>query len=148
MAKAITGGYAAMGAAITTSEIAKAVEDKINIYSTYGWHPMSVEVAIANIKHITDHQYDLLQNVSEMEELFSSRLGMMRFKMPATIRVKGLAIGIEVGDEEYAKRIQDKCRRHRLLVNRDGTKLSMFPDLNIERDIAEKGLDIFESCIS
>lgn len=37
MAKAITGGYAGMGATIVTEEIGEAVKEDVSIYSTYGW---------------------------------------------------------------------------------------------------------------
>ena len=40
LAKAITAGYAPMGATIVTDEVAKAAG--VGFYSTYGWHPLSV----------------------------------------------------------------------------------------------------------
>jgi adenosylmethionine-8-amino-7-oxononanoate aminotransferase len=49
MGKAITGGYAPMGATIVTQKVAKSVEDKVGFWSTYGWHPSSVDAAIATV---------------------------------------------------------------------------------------------------
>ncbi len=47
--KAVTGGYGGLGAVITTSGIAKAVKEDFGLYSTYGWHPRAVSVALANL---------------------------------------------------------------------------------------------------
>src|SRR5687767_3552174 len=46
MAKALTGGHAPMGATLVTAEVAKAVGEKVSAYSTYGWHPRSIEAAL------------------------------------------------------------------------------------------------------
>jgi adenosylmethionine-8-amino-7-oxononanoate aminotransferase len=43
-------GYGALGAVVTTKEVAKAMEFESSFYSTYGWHPLNVAAAIANIK--------------------------------------------------------------------------------------------------
>lgn len=43
LAKAITGGYAPMGATVVTAEVAEAAG--VGFYSTYGWHPLSVAAA-------------------------------------------------------------------------------------------------------
>jgi adenosylmethionine-8-amino-7-oxononanoate aminotransferase len=53
MAKAITGGYGGMGAVITTSKIAKAIKGRFGMYSTYGWHPRAVAVALANLRYLS-----------------------------------------------------------------------------------------------
>jgi acetylornithine/N-succinyldiaminopimelate aminotransferase len=66
MAKAITGGYAGMGATVTTERIGNAVKEDVSIYSTYGWHPLSVHAAIADLKYIKRHKRALLNNVVEM----------------------------------------------------------------------------------
>jgi adenosylmethionine-8-amino-7-oxononanoate aminotransferase len=57
MSKAITGGYGGLSAVITTSKIANAVKGEFGLYSTYGWHPrlVAVAVALANLRHLTRH---------------------------------------------------------------------------------------------
>src|ERR1041385_2005613 len=47
MGKAITGGVAGMGATIMTEEVADSLAEDGNVWSTFGWHPRSVAVAIA-----------------------------------------------------------------------------------------------------
>lgn len=147
MAKAITGGYAGMGATITTEKIGNAVKEDVSVYSTYGWHPLSVDAAIANLKYIKRHQERLLRNVGEMSDYFMARLSQMEFKHPATVRIKGLAIGVDVGDANYVSKLSDKCRRAGLLVTSEDEALTMFPPLNIDQKVAREGLDILEQCL-
>ena len=68
----------------------------------------------------------------------------MSFKGKATIRGKGFAIGIEVEDEDYASEIGGTCRKNGLLVSAEEDVLMLFPALNISRETAQRGLDIFE----
>jgi 4-aminobutyrate aminotransferase-like enzyme len=76
-----------------------------------------------------------------------ARLLQMEFKRPATVRIKGLAIGVDVGDANYVSRLSDKCRRAGLLVTSEDEALTMFPALNIDQKVARKGLDILEQCL-
>jgi hypothetical protein len=70
MAKAITGGYGGMGAVITTSKIAKAIKEDLYLYSTYGWHPRAVNVALANLRYLKRHRSKLLKNATQLGEYF------------------------------------------------------------------------------
>ena len=80
MSKAITGGYGGLGAVITTSKIANAIKEDFGLYSTYGWHPRSVAVALANLRYLTRHQNKLLKNATQLGEYFLSRLSQMSLK--------------------------------------------------------------------
>jgi 4-aminobutyrate aminotransferase-like enzyme len=146
MAKAITGGYAPMGATITTDRIAKKVEGEVEFWSTYGWHPLAVEAAIANIRWMIKNKRALLEHVNAMGEYFRDRLARMEFKKQAKLNIKGLAIGIDVHDPDYADKLQEKCQREGLLIETQDEVLTLFPSLNIEEKIAKKGLDILERC--
>ena len=64
------------------------------------------------------------------------------------MRIQGLAIGIDVGTEEYADAIQDKCRRNGLLVSTEGSTVLLLPSLVIDRRTASRGLDILARSIS
>jgi acetylornithine/succinyldiaminopimelate/putrescine aminotransferase len=147
MAKAITGGYAGMGATITTEQIGRSVREEVSVYSTYGWHPLSVDAAIANLRQLKKHRARLLKHVNEMGDYFTARLSQMEFKSPATVRVKGLAVGVDVGSPDYASKISDRCRRAGLLVTTEEEALTMFPALNIDQKVAREGLDILEQCL-
>lgn len=147
MAKAITGGYGGLGAVTTTPRIATAIKRDFSLYSTYGWHPRAVAVALANLRYLKRHRNKLLKNATQLGDYMLSRLAQMRFKREATIHGKGFAIGIEVEDETYASRIGDACRKNGLLISAEDDVLMLFPALTITRETAERGLDIFEKSI-
>ena len=61
------------------------------------------------------------------------------------IRGKGLIIGIDVGNEEYAKEIASRCFEKGLIIERTGrhsTTLKILPPLVITHDELRDGLDI------
>lgn len=148
LAKGITGGYGALGATITTEEVAKSMAFDFSFYSTFGWHPLNVTAALANLKYFLKHKEKLLNNAVSMGKYFEQKLKQMKFKFPAEIRVKGLAIGIEFKKPNYAVQIADRCFKKKLIVCEMLKRtIVMFPALNIDKETAQKGLDIFESCV-
>ena len=147
MSKAITGGYGGLGAVITTPKIAKKIRKDFGLYSTYVWHPRAVAAALANLRDLTRHQGKLLRNATELGEYFVTRLSGMQFKSKATVRGKGFAIGIEFGNEKYATKVGDTCRKNGLLVSAEDDVVMLFPALTITRETGERGLDIFEKSL-
>ena len=131
-----------------TAPVAKSMEEHGSFYSTYGWHPRSVDVSIAALRYVIKHEKRLLRNAAKLGDYIAERLSQILFKQRATIRVKGLAIGIDLEDEDYASQLQEKSRRRGLLFSHEsGSTLLLLPALNMERSVAEKGLDILESCV-
>jgi acetylornithine/succinyldiaminopimelate/putrescine aminotransferase len=148
VAKAMSGGLAPIGAVIATAPIAASMEEQDgNFYSTYGWHPRSVAAAIATLRALKSNRRRLLASIAEMSEYFRVRLLQLEFEQPAAIRIQGLAIGIDVGAEDYADAIQEKCRRNGLLVSTEGSTLLLLPSLVIDRPTAARGLDILARSI-
>ena len=147
LSKAITGGYGGLGAVITTSKIANAIKGEFGLYSTYGWHPRAVAVALANLRYLTRHRNKLLKNATQLGEYFLARLSQMSFKVKATVQGKGFAIGIKVEDQDYASEIGDTCRENGLLISAEEDTLMLFPALTITRQTAQRGLDILEKSI-
>jgi acetylornithine/succinyldiaminopimelate/putrescine aminotransferase len=124
------------------------MEEHGSFYSTYGWHPRSVDVSIAALRYIIKHQKRLLRNAARLSDYIAERLSQIPFKGRASIHGKGLAFGIELEDERYASQLQEKSRRRGLLFpHESGSTLLLLPALNLERSVAEKGLDILESCV-
>jgi acetylornithine/succinyldiaminopimelate/putrescine aminotransferase len=74
----------------------------VTFYSTYGWHPRSVAAAIASLRDVKANRVRLLARVAEMSEYFRVRLQPLEFDRPVAVRIRGLAIGIHVEDENYA----------------------------------------------
>ena len=143
VAKAMSGGLAPIGAVIATAPVAASMEEHDGtFYSTYGWHPRSVAAAIATLRDLKANRRRLLAGVAEMSDYFRVRLLQLEFDRPAAVRIQGLAIGIDVGDEDYADSIVDKSRRHGLLVSTEGSTVLLLPSLAIDKRTAARGLDI------
>lgn len=148
VAKAMSGGLAPIGAVIATAPIAKSMEESGGtFYSTYGWHPRSVAAAIATLRDLKKNRVRLLAGVDELSEYFRVRLLQLEFDQPAAVRIQGLAIGIDVGDEAYADAIQERCRRNGLLVSTEGSSVLLLPSLTIDQRTAAKGLDMLARSI-
>jgi adenosylmethionine-8-amino-7-oxononanoate aminotransferase len=145
VSKAITGGYVGLGATLTTEKIARAVKDKVNVYSTYGWHPLSVHVALTSIRYL--RKENILQNVNRLSSVFSEALSAMKFKKKPEIRIIGLAIGIGFGDSKYPEKIQKKCMKEPLLLVNQEDSIVLFPALNMDEKTAREGLRILERCL-
>ena len=145
MGKAITGGYAPMGATIVTQKVAKSVEDKVGFWSTYGWHPSSVDAAIATVRWVKRNARKLMRHVDEVSSYIAERLRAMNLE---EIRIRGMAIAAETGDEDTASEIAERCTKNGLLLTTSGSAITMFPPLTLDRRTAKQGLNILESALS
>jgi acetylornithine/succinyldiaminopimelate/putrescine aminotransferase len=145
--KAVTAGYAGLGATIVTDRVARKVGNKVSFWSTYGWHPLAVDMAIANIRHWKKNRVALLRNVNAMSAYLQTRLGEMDFKKPAQLCIKGLAIGVKVGSERYATQITDRCREGGLLISTQDEVLTLFPSLTIDQNVAKRAMNILAEAI-
>ena len=77
-----------MGTCMTTTTIASKVMKKgFEFYSTYGWHPLAVEAAIANIRYWKKNKEKIFRNVTALSQCFTDRLSQMKFKNGATLRI-------------------------------------------------------------
>jgi acetylornithine/succinyldiaminopimelate/putrescine aminotransferase len=130
-----------MGATLMTSTVAKSMEENGNFYSTYGWHPRSTHVAIATMHYIIANRQRLLSNVNRMSERFRARLSRIEFKSGPKLNISGLAIGVDVEDEDYASEIQERCKENGLLLTTEGSTLLLLPPLNISSRVADEGLE-------
>jgi acetylornithine/succinyldiaminopimelate/putrescine aminotransferase len=147
LGKAITGGVAGLGAMITTEEVGESLEEDGNIWSTFGWHPRSVAVAIATLRYLTRNKKKLLDNVDQISLYIVERLLVMDFEKKPSLCIKGLAIGVDLGDEDYATRVAEKCRRKGLLVVPQDESILLLPALTVDRALAQRAMDILEASI-
>lgn len=145
MGKAITAGYAPMGATIVTQKVAKSVQDKVGFWSTYGWHPSSVEMALATVGWLKQNATKLMSHVDELSAYVADRLGTMNLE---EIRIRGMAIAAETGDKNTASQIAERCRKKGLLLTTSDSAITMFPPLTLDRRTAKQGLDILESALA
>jgi acetylornithine/succinyldiaminopimelate/putrescine aminotransferase len=149
LAKAITGGYAPMGATMMTAGVGRSMEREGSFYSTYGWHPLSVHMAIANLRLLIKHRKALLDHVTEMAAYFRQRLSEMKFKSSPAVRIQGLAIAVELPSSKAAEKVHEDCLKSGLLLpGAEEEIMLILPALNIDRKTVKKGLDILEQCMS
>jgi acetylornithine/succinyldiaminopimelate/putrescine aminotransferase len=142
MAKALTAGLAPMGATLMTGEVADGLGDDFSFYSTYGWHPLAVEAAIANVKHWKRHARALLDNVIARGAELEAGLGEIDFGCAAEVRATGLTVGVEFDGEGYAETLEEACRDEGLLVSSDEDLAMMFPALTVDAETVAAALDI------
>jgi acetylornithine/succinyldiaminopimelate/putrescine aminotransferase len=147
IAKAITGGYAPMGATLATAAVARELDD-FSFYSTFGWHPLACEAALANLAFWRDRGAQVLAAVAERGQQFGDRLSAMDRARIRRVRRKGLAIGVELAEASRVERVVDRSRRDGLLVTGEERTLTLFPPLTIDAATADRGLDILEACLS
>lgn len=148
LAKGMAAGHAGIGAVITSNEIAEAVEEKIGLYSSFGWHPISVDAALATIHFLINNTEDLLENISKISSLFKQEIEKISFRNKPEIRIKGLAIGVDLGDENYASKVKETCLKNGLLIDTEGPSLLFLPALNIDRATVTEGLEILKASIA
>lgn len=142
LAKAITAGFAPMGATLTSAAIAESML-KVGAYSTYGWHPRSTAAALANLAWWRDNGKALLANVASLNALFVKRLAALGL---GPVQGEGLALGVVTESEEQAERIKARCLKQGLTLAAEGDVLTLFPPLVIDEATALEGLDILERC--
>lgn len=145
LSKAITGGYAVMGATMTTEKIARKVQDKVNIYSTYGWHPLATEVALANIRYILENKVP--EHAEALSGVFTETLSQVKFKKKPEVKAIGLAIGIQFDDKDYPEKIRKKSQKEGLLLVSQEKSIVLFPPLTIDEKTARDGLEILKKCV-
>lgn len=147
IAKAVTGGHAPLGAVLATEAVAASMEQHGNFYSTYGWHPRSVHVALATLRFIKRHRAKLFKQLAASSDYFRGRLEAMDFREAEQLHIAGLAVGIDVGNANYAQAIKQRAQDAGLIVGAQDRSLLLLPALNIEPEVAERGLDILERCL-
>lgn len=147
LAKSITSGVVPMGATLCTNDVARAAGDDLEFYSTYGWHPLAVEAALATLQHWRQHKKELLGNVVERSAEIRHALSILDWKREVNVRIQGLAIGIGVGEQRYASQIAKRCRDHGLLVFAEDDSLVMFPPVNIDAETLQEALAIFAQAV-
>ena len=155
MAKALGGGFP-MGAVWISEQYAEVLGPGTH-GSTFGGNPMACAVA-NKILEVIDRD-NLAANVRELGHFFIDQLSTLREKYPAAIReVRGLGmmIGIEMGDgfgsfdDSKPAAVQWVSALHEtgVLTIPTGSSIVRFlPPLNLTKEEAQAGLDLFEQTV-
>jgi hypothetical protein len=89
----------------------------------------------------------LLRQLARRVEHRRGRQPRAHQERAAALRQDRIAARRDVGDEDYADAIHDKCRRNGLLVSTEGSTVLLLPSLAIDKRPAAKGLDILAHSI-
>ena len=147
VAKAMSGGLAPIGAVIATAPIATSMEETTGPFTRPTAGTRAASPPRSRLARSQGEQGATVSRSCRDERVFPRPPPATRFERPAAVRIQGLAIGIDVGDEEYADTIHDECRRNGLLVSIEGSTVLLLPSLAIDKRTAGKGLDILARSI-
>ena len=131
IAKGFSSGYAAIGATIAKPKVAESMRFDFSNYSTFGWHPLSVEVAIANIEYITKNK--LIDKSARNGEYFARKLSDF-FEVSG----KGLCLSIV----EKRAWTDLRCLKDGLIISAIEGRIVMFPPLDVSKEEIDRAVEI------
>lgn len=154
MAKALTGGFMPLGAAMVTSEIAETLSFIPDIH-TYGGHPAAAIAAVTAMGIYEDQNL-----VARAREQGRSLLTLLEplYELEIVGDIRGLGMWAAVDftanretraapDPAMLQRIVRRARELGVLVGRNGTSIEVAPPLVIPEDTLEEGIAHFARAI-
>jgi adenosylmethionine-8-amino-7-oxononanoate aminotransferase len=153
-AKAITGGYAPLGASTVTQKVA----DALPIFShlqTYQGHPASCAAGLATIEYI--EQNDLIRQVRENGAYLLAQMQRLR-DLPIVGDLRGLGMWTCIDftrDKKTKAPLADgavksmvhRCLDMGVLIGEEGTAIELSPPYIASRDELDTCVDTLEKAI-
>jgi len=133
IAKGFSSGYGAIGAVVAKREVAESMRFDFSNYSTFGWHPIATESAIANIDYLKKN--NLVDASAKNGEYLIKKLSA--FCKP---QGKGLCIGFDLPKKDFALR----CLKDGLLLSELGGRVLLFPALDVSKKEIDKAVSIMK----
>lgn len=146
IAKAFTGGYATMGALLTTAEVWKRSRG-IPHYSTFAWLGTDLAATAANVRVILREK--LWENAKTVGAHFLSLLKPLE-DLPTVEEVRGIGLlfAIELSAELRATDVQKRLADAGVLVETVGNALFFTPHLILTKEEAEEGAEKIRKALS
>ncbi|MGH3088850.1 MAG: aspartate aminotransferase family protein [Rubrobacteraceae bacterium] len=166
-AKGVTSGYLPMGGVVVNDKISATLKENQPMFShgsTFGGHPVSSAVALANIEII--EKENLLKNVHDLEGHFESELRRVSEAHPIVREVRGMgffwavevtperADGTPLSEDEYQKYFKGVLSRKLMegglicrFDDKDEPVIQYSPALISDREILSKVADITDAAI-
>ncbi|MBL8775807.1 MAG: aspartate aminotransferase family protein [Acidimicrobiales bacterium] len=153
-AKGLGNGLTIAGV-VGRAEVMDAVP--ANSISTFGGNPLSSAGALANLRHLLDH--DLQGNAAAMGDRLLDGLAPLVARHPAIgeIRGRGLMIGLELvaadgftPDADAANRVLEATKARRLLIGKGGLYgncLRIAPPLSITAEECDEAVTLFSEAV-
>ena len=140
IAKSLGGGIMPIATTFATADVADAARDELSFYASFGWMPLAVEAALAVLDYWKAHGDELFANIAQRAAQIENVL--LELFPDAKLRMRGLAIGIGLDDEERVAAIAKRAKQRGLLVYPEEDSLVMFPALTIDEATCREALDI------
>ena len=131
--KGITSGHAVLGTTMVTHEVAESMKFDYSTYSTFGWHPISVEVALANIEYFKKNK--IIENSKQTSIYLLQKLNEF---------TKAHGIGMSICLDGKYEKLAEKCRKDGLIISNAGKQPALYPALNITKEDIDKALQILK----
>lgn len=136
IAKGFSSGYAPIGSTIANPRVAESMRFDFSNYSTFGWHPLSVEVAVSNIDYIMNKK--LVEKSAESGQYMMAELS--DFCQPEG---KGLCIGFD----DKRGGTDSRCLKKGLIVAALDGRIALFPPLDVSKEEIDKAVEIIRKQI-
>ena len=145
LAKALGGGVP-IGAMMAKAEIAASFVAGTH-GSTFGGNPLATEAGVAVIKAIEEE--GLLENAQQMSQHIRQRLEELAGKHSIIEKIKGIGLMIGIALNGPGADVVSKCLSKGLRINCTQTRILRFmPGMNINKDEADKALNILDNVLS
>ena len=152
-AKGMVNGAAAIGAMVTTTEIADKTLSKSNLTSTFGWTPVACAAAL---KTLEIHKRDKVWEKAKKDG--QHLLSVLQSELKNHPLVEGVdGVGMEIGvrfvkienKKSLSLSVIEKARKKGLhLTYCDDYNHQIMPPLTIEKSVLEKGIEIFVDTVN
>jgi len=119
-----------------------------NSISTFGGSPITSAGALANLRHLREH--DLQGNAAKVGPILLDGLKALDLPHVLDVRGKGLMIGVELDTAARAAAVLQGCKERGLLVGKGGLRgnvLRIAPPLSLTADEAHEGLAILTEAL-
>jgi len=147
-AKGLSNGAAAIGAMVTTKEVADKTYKITNLTSTFGWVPAACAAAL---KTLQIHTRDKVWVKTEKDGKYLIEILKQQLKDNSLIKSVhgvGLEIGLTFSKPKIYGKVVDKAREKGLhMVCGDDDNIQIMPPLTIERKNLDKGIEILVKTI-
>jgi 4-aminobutyrate aminotransferase len=124
--------------------------------NTYGGNPLCMAAALTTLRLVED---GMIENAARMGEYFRQQVRQMMDRHPTIgdVRGKGLMVGMELVTDRATKEparhvlkdlLQTAFERGLLLLPCGVSTIRFMPALNISKEMADEGLDIFDQALT
>ena len=161
ISKALTGGYAPLGVAVTTKKIAdvfkKGPGTEFRSGGTYGGHPVSCAIALKGIEII--EKENLIEKAAESGRYLKSRLEeLYKYKIVGDIRGMGMLWAIQLVADQKTKTkldpklnvgtfVRDWCWKNGMILRNNAEILVIAPSLTMTREEMDIMFDKLDKAI-